>query len=255
VRRSLVLLVLVASAACGRPGAPPRALEGGGTVVEFDPGSGAIAEDGSWVEVQYDARASVPSAAGAAAPDPFDSTVHAEPLPFRVGRSRMLAGFSEGVLGMREGARRRITLPPQAAYGESGKGKVPPGATLEYDVALEHVFTRTPSGLQYLEKRPGSGRAPSIGERVSIRVTGGVVETGRSLLDRRKAGEIYPVTLGSGEAIPALEEALPMMRKGALWRLGVPPELGFGKQGHLPLLRPGQDLLLDVELLEIYDRR
>lgn len=255
MRRSLVLLSLVAAAACGRPGAPPRALEGGGTVVEFEPGAGALAEDGSWVEVQYDARASVPSAAGAAATDPFDSTVNAEPLAFRIGRSRMLAGFSEGVLGMREGARRRITLPPQAAYGASGKGRIPPGATLEYDVALEHVFRRTPSGLQYLEKRPGSGHAPGAGQRVTIRVTGGLVETGRSLLDRRKAGDSYQVTLGTGEAIPALEEALPMMRKGARWRLGVPPELGFGKQGHFPLLRPGQDLLLDVELLEIQDLR
>ena len=255
MRRLLVLFTLVASAACGRSGAPPRTLAGGGTVVEFDPGSGALAEDGSWVEVHYDARASVPSVSGAAAPDPFDSTVHAEPFPFRVGRSRVLAGFSEGVLGMREGARRRITLPPQAAYDESGKGRIPPGATLEYDVALEHVFRRTPSGLQYLEKRPGSGRAPSAGQRVSIRVTGGIVETGRSLLDRKKVGENYQVTLGTGEAIPALEEALPMMRKGALWRLGVAPELGFGKQGRLPLLLPGQDLLLDVELLEIHDLR
>src|SRR5262249_30846999 len=122
VRRSLVLFILVA-AACGRPRAPPRALAGGGTVVEFDPGTGALPADGSWVDVDHDARPGVASGSGAVAADPFDSTCHAEPFTFRIGRSRVLAGFSEGVLGMHEGGRRRITLPPDAAYGASGKGK------------------------------------------------------------------------------------------------------------------------------------
>jgi FKBP-type peptidyl-prolyl cis-trans isomerase len=255
VRRSFVLAALALAAACGRPLAPPRALAGGGTVVELDPGDGAVAEDGSWIEVQYDARAAVASASGAAAVDPFDSTCNAEPFTFRLGRSRVLPGFAEGLLGMREGARRRITLPPDAAYGAIGKGPVPAGATLEYDVALERVFHKTTSGLQWLERKSGSGPSPRTGERVAIRVTGWLVETGRSLLDRRHAGERYELVLGAGDAVPALEEALPMMRKGALWRLGVAPELGFGSGGHLPLLLPGQDLVLDVELLEIHETR
>lgn len=254
MRRTLVLLAVTA-AACGRPVAPPRDLAGGGTVVEFDPGSGTVAEDGSWVEIDYDARAAVAPASDATTVDPFDSTCNAEPFAFRVGKSRVLAGLSEGVLGMHEGARRRITLPPQAAYGATGKGEVPAGATLEYDVALTHVFRRTPSGLQYLERKPGSGDPPRKGQRIAVRVEGGLVETGRSLLDRRRTKAVEEFTLGAGEAIPALDEALPMMRKGALWRLGVPPELGYGSGGHLPLLRPGQDLLLDVELVEIHDVR
>ncbi len=264
VARFLVVLALVA-AACRRPGAPPRALAGGGTVVELDPGRGALAEDGVWVEVNYDARATLstptgPAPAGptpdsAAPADPFDSTCNDEPFTFRVGRSRALAGFAEGVLGLREGGRRRITLPPEAAYGAFGKGKVPAGATLEYDVALEHVFRRTPSGLQYLEREPGAGASPRSGSHVAVRIRGWTVETGRSLLDRRRTKEVQEFTLGAGDAIPALEEALPMMRKGASWRLGVPPELGFGSGGHVPLLIPGQDLVLDVELLEFHDPR
>lgn len=52
----------------------------------------------------------------------------------------MLQGWDRGVVGMRVGDKRRLTVPPQMAYGTSGvRGVIPPNATLNFDVELVDV--------------------------------------------------------------------------------------------------------------------
>ncbi len=52
----------------------------------------------------------------------------------------LLQGWDRGVVGMRVGDKRRLTVPPQMAYGTSGvRGVIPPNATLNFDVELVDV--------------------------------------------------------------------------------------------------------------------
>lgn len=263
-------------AGCAREGAagPTRKLATGLEITELVEGTGAAAADGDWVEVHYDARILGPSAGGDARAvgttaggdataraqsgdgpaAPFDSTRGGEPLVFRLGRSKVLAAFADGVTGMRDGGRRRLTIPPELAYGALGKGVVPPGATLAYDVELVRRFTRSQAGIAYVELKRGSGRGPKAGERVVIRCREWLVETGRSILEPKRERAGYEFELGSGAAIPALEKVLPEMSVGSIWRLGVAPEDGYGTAGHIPILVAGQDVLLDVELTSIRDK-
>jgi FKBP-type peptidyl-prolyl cis-trans isomerase len=263
---SLAALALAALLlpACGRHDGTgsTRTLASGLTIVETEVGGGAVAEEGRWVEVSYVARATTSAAhagansgaTGAAAPPPFDATPAGAPFVFRVGRSKVLAAFAEGVTGMHEGGRRELELPPRLAYGALGKGRVPPDATLHYDIELLQVFARTKLGINYVERRHGNGRKPAIGQRVVIRCREWLVETGRSILDAKRARDGFVVEVGAGEAIPAIDAVLPEMNVGSLWRLGVPPELGYGVTGHLPILVAGQDLVLDLELVSIQDK-
>ena len=70
----------------------------------------------------------------------FDSNVERqEPLIFRVGYAQMIRGFDKGVIGMKEGGERQITIPPELGYGTRGGGAVPPNATLIFDVYLIKV--------------------------------------------------------------------------------------------------------------------
>lgn len=62
-----------------------------------------------------------------------------EPLSFEQGKRRVIAGWDSGFEGMRVGGKRRLLIPYQLAYGEKGRGKIPPKADLIFDVELIDV--------------------------------------------------------------------------------------------------------------------
>lgn len=57
-----------------------------------------------------------------------------------LGHGRLIAGWDEGLVGMKEGGERRLIVPPALGYGSSGSGNVPPNAILVFDVALQTVI-------------------------------------------------------------------------------------------------------------------
>lgn len=71
---------------------------------------------------------------------PFDSSVGKSPLVFQVGAATMVRGMEEGVVGMKVGGKRKLTIPPQLGYGERGyPGVIPPNSTLHFDIELLDV--------------------------------------------------------------------------------------------------------------------
>lgn len=107
------------------------------TMTDTKPGSGAEIKTGQTAVVHYTGwlwSATAPDHKGTK----FDSSRdHNEPFPFRVGAGDVIAGWDQGVVGMKVGGQRRLVIPPDLGYGASGAGGViPPGATLVFDVEL-----------------------------------------------------------------------------------------------------------------------
>ncbi len=95
------------------------------TLVE---GDGAIVTAGQTVDVYYDGRLANGTR--------FDATTPGSPFTFLVGRGRVIAGWDEGVAGMKIGGKRQLIIPPALGYGASGVGPIPPNATLVFTVEV-----------------------------------------------------------------------------------------------------------------------
>jgi uncharacterized damage-inducible protein DinB len=118
------------------PGVPPAI----GAVVETAPlryvdvvvGTGAAAKPGQEYTVHYTGWLRDGGK--------FDSSVDAgKPLKFVQGRRQVIAGWEMGFEGMKVGGKRRLFLPYALAYGEKGRGTIPPKAELIFDVELLDV--------------------------------------------------------------------------------------------------------------------
>ena len=111
-------------------GEPPAEL----VSEDLETGDGDEAETGDSVTVQY---VGVDFETG----EEFDSSWdRGEPFPFQLGSGQVIPGWDEGVVGMKVGGQRTLTIPPDYGYGARGAGGViPPNATLVFDVELLDV--------------------------------------------------------------------------------------------------------------------
>ena len=96
--------------------------------------SGEVAKTGDTVAMNYTGRLENGTV--------FDSNVdpnfkHVEPFVFTLGGGQVIAGWDKGIVGMKVGEKKTLTIAPQDGYGASGiPGVIPPNSTLIFDVEL-----------------------------------------------------------------------------------------------------------------------
>jgi len=108
--------------------------------------------------------------------------------------------------------------------------------------------TTLPSGLQYEVIRAGTGASPTLDDTVAAHYRG--THLGGSEFDATDPkGE--PAAFPLRGVVPGWQEALPLMKTGATWRIFVPPHLGYGEEGSPPVIEPNELLIFEIELLNV----
>jgi FKBP-type peptidyl-prolyl cis-trans isomerase len=111
------------------------APQGSGLMIqEVKAGDGALATKGKSVSVHYTGTLTNGTK--------FDSSLdRGQPIEFVLGAGMVIKGWDQGIEGMKVGGKRKLTIPPELAYGARGTpgGPIPPNATLVFDVELVGV--------------------------------------------------------------------------------------------------------------------
>jgi FKBP-type peptidyl-prolyl cis-trans isomerase len=132
LKHVFVILVLIGFLACGG-GSDSGTLPdntGGITTLQVEDltvGTGATAATGDTLNVNYIGTLLNGQV--------FDSGSY----QFRLGAGTVIPGWDQGLVGMKVGGRRRLTIPPALAYGASGNGPIPPNSTIRFQVDLVSI--------------------------------------------------------------------------------------------------------------------
>jgi len=138
---AVALAILAVSAPVGRSDAADNQVTevpDGLKYTDTKIGDGATAKAGNKVSVNYTGWLYENGAKG----KKFDSSLdRGQPFQFTLGAKQVIAGWDEGVAGMKVGGKRTLIIPPELGYGArgAGGGAIPPNATLIFDVDLLQV--------------------------------------------------------------------------------------------------------------------
>ena len=104
-------------------------------VQDITVGTGATAANGDTLSVLYTGTLDNGKV--------FDaSSLHGNaPFQFVLGAQKVIAGWDLGLVGMKVGGKRDLTIPPELGYGSQGSGSIPPNATLHFTVQLLSIAT------------------------------------------------------------------------------------------------------------------
>jgi FKBP-type peptidyl-prolyl cis-trans isomerase len=119
--------------------APATDMAGGVTALKVEdvrPGTGATAQDGDSLSMNYKGML--------LNGEVFDQSYGRAPFDFTLGGGQVIKGWDQGIKGMKEGGKRKLTIPASLGYGEQGSPpKIPGGATLVFEVELLKVSKKS----------------------------------------------------------------------------------------------------------------
>jgi len=244
-------------------------------------GDGEVAAAGGTVQVHYYGMAWSTQVM-------FDTSWdRGDPFSFTIGAGNVIAGWDQGVPGMKVGGRRVLVIPSDLGYGEQGSGAIQGGETLvfvvdlisvskppscrERDVALSErrgaITVRVagrmnakprvtvpegdpPCELQVLDVREGSGRRIDGETEIEAHYVGISWSTRKQFDASWDRGESIQFVVGAGAVIKGWDEGLAGMRVGGRRLLVIPPELGYGASGAGADIAPFETLVFVVDLLK-----
>ena len=175
----------------------------------------------------------------------FDSSAGKDPFEFALGSHQVIQGWDQGLVGMKVGGRRTLTVPAELGYGPQGSGPIPPDATLIFEIELLDAQEVKIEDIQV-----GTGAEATTGKTITVNYTG-TLTNGTVFDSSYGRNEPFTLQLGAGRVIPGWDQGLQGMKVGGKRKLTIPPALGYGAQGAGSTIPPNSTLIFEVELLAV----
>ena len=226
----------------------------------------AILEKGEGVELAPEMRVNLHYTGYLAGDlEVFDSSHdREEPISFIIGRGMVIPGWEDVLRYLRVGDKARVWVPYQLAYGEYGRGPIPPRTDLVFDIEILDTYIveipimwpaeskdtlLTESGLQVIIIEDGAGEKPLRGSVLKVHYSGYLSDG--TLFDSSVQRDVpLRFVLGASQVIRGLDEGFTLINEGTRARFIIPPHLAYGDRGSGPV-PPDETLFFDVELLEV----
>lgn len=186
-----------------------------------------------------------------------------ETIGFNLGTGRVIAGWDQGIEGMREGGRRVLSIPPDLAYGATGSGaNIPPDSALVFVVDLVGAYTpptieNAPAPVTELEVvvlDEGDGEVIEAGTVIELHYRAVLQTTGEVFASSWESGQpaLIEVAASPSQSIPAWDEGLLGRSVGDTVRMVVPPGLGINDpSGQIP---EDATIITELTILSAIDR-
>jgi len=114
------------------PPASTKASDANVKVEDLKVGTGPAVKSGDTVVIDYTGTL--------ANGTKFDSSLdRGQPFETQIGVGQVIKGWDLGVVGMKVGGERKLTIPPELGYGDQAQGSIPPNSVLIFDVMLREI--------------------------------------------------------------------------------------------------------------------
>lgn len=240
------------------------------SVTETQAGTGAVAASGTIPVVKYTLWLYNSAAANLKGAQVDTGTINIAGTAYAnlitLGAGKLIAGFEQGVTGMKVGARRTLLVPSSLGYGATGAGtSIPPNTGLVFEVELvsvsNPVTVSSPATLTWTETLAGSGAVLVTGTTPIIKYTGWLYDAtavnfkgaqfDTGTINATGTATASLIKLGAGSLIPGFEQSVLGMKIGAKRTMWIPSSLGYGASGSGAVVPPNAGLVFDVELVFI----
>jgi peptidylprolyl isomerase len=174
-----------------------------------------------------------------------------QPLVVIVGRTPVIPGWTQGLIGMKVGGERKLGIPPSLGYGDQQVASIPPNSDLFFDIKVLDIVKKGEEGLyDSVDVTKGTGPAAKMGDTVTVQYTGtfsnGVVFDSNTGKDKAPIAD----KLGSGMALSGFEAGLVGIQKGGVRKLRLPPAIAYATK-KVEGIPPNSTLFFTVKALDV----